>query len=47
LLLIKKILFRAFLDAKSLLESIVSKISFSIQYIAKPFNLYSDIADLR
>jgi hypothetical protein len=46
----KKILLRAFFDAKSLrivLKSIVSKISFSIEHIAKPFNLSCDIVDLR
>jgi hypothetical protein len=46
----EKILLRAFLDAKSsstALKSTVSTISFSIEHIAKPFNLYCDIVDLR
>jgi hypothetical protein len=46
----EKILLRAFRDANSsrtVFKSIVSKISFSIEHIAKPFNLSCDIVDLR
>ena len=46
---IKKLL-RAFLDAKSLRiisRSTLSKMSFSIQHIAKPFNLSCNIVDLK
>jgi hypothetical protein len=50
LLLIKKKLLRAFLDAKSLMmvsRSILSKTFFSMQHIAKPFNLCCDMVDLK
>ena len=46
----EKRLLRAFLDAKSLRTMsrlIVSKISFSMQHVAKPFTLSCDIVDLR
>ena len=46
----EKILLRAFVGAKSsrtVLELIVSKISFSIEHIAKPFNLFCDVVDFR